>query len=218
MLLVAVKLCTLGNLDYFDLIFQREIRMGKNAIDSFWEPFTNQFCWDSLVRAEKKDLRLHLFSLKTCLQKLSIVSLELLNDRSISTKTFLRWTHRNKTEKPSCLYATKITKAKMIDYLMKCNKFVDMNIYGLYLTLQARERFFFRKKIFLTHIFELFGKDIWSLFALSNSQSKVFWYDPEKEGLLFNTCVPKYVCVCNKNTQYEWMNESREYFSAEYIP
>ena len=65
---------------------------------------------------------------------------------------------------------------------------ITMYIYGLYLTLQTRKR-----KIFLPIICELLGKDVWSLFALSNSQSKVFWYDPQKEGLLFNTCVPKYV-------------------------
>ena len=83
-------------------------KCNKIVLRALYQPILLRLSWES----RKKDLRSHLFSLKTCLQKLSIVSLELLNNRSISTKTFLRWTHRYKTKKPSCLY-TKICFSKM---------------------------------------------------------------------------------------------------------
>ena len=79
-------------------------KCNKIVLRALYQPILLRLSWKS----RKKDLRLHLFSLKTCLQKLSIVSLELLNDRSISTKTFLRWRHKNKTENLSYLYAKKI--------------------------------------------------------------------------------------------------------------
>ena len=83
-------------------------------------------------------------SVACSLRKVKCVAIDLTHayhtNRNISVLTHSR-PHALALATATALAPQNATKAKMIDYLMKCNKFVDMNIYGLYLTLQARERF-----------------------------------------------------------------------------